>query len=144
MSVVQSRGRGKTGLGEVQGSARSISGLCATTGVVDQSSAAGSELGSQVRGCTTHKGAHSRGSTLVLTVVGLSGGTGRAGLSGNGSHGNGRAQGKGHTRTTAGTGGSVDGGAGLWNAVRGGGWRSGQRASSGGNVNGNEVALPFL
>ena len=40
MSVVQSRGRGRTGLGEVQGKARSGSGLRARTGVVDQGSAA--------------------------------------------------------------------------------------------------------
>ena len=40
MSTVQSRGRGRTGLGEVQGKARSDSGLRARTGVVDQGSAA--------------------------------------------------------------------------------------------------------
>ena len=40
MSVVQSRGRGRTGLGEVQGTARSGSGLCARTGVLNQSSTA--------------------------------------------------------------------------------------------------------
>ena len=48
MSVVQSRGRGRTGLGEVQGMARSGSGLHACTGVVDEGSAAaavGSEGG---------------------------------------------------------------------------------------------------
>ena len=33
---------------------------------------------------------------------------------------------------------------GLWNAGRGGGWSSEQRTGSRGNVNGNEVALPFL
>ena len=136
MSVVQSRGRGRTRLGEVQGSTRSDSGLRACIGVVDQGSAAGSGLGSQMRGCTTLKGAHYRGSALVVAAVGSSGGTGRAGLDGNGSQGNGRAQGKGHTRAATGTGGSADGGAGLWNAGSGGG--------PGGNVNGNEVSLPFL
>ena len=40
MYVVQSRGRGRTGLGEVQGTARSGSGLCVRTGVVDQGSTA--------------------------------------------------------------------------------------------------------
>ena len=40
MSVVQSRGRGRTWLGEVQGMARSGSGLRVRIGVVDQGSAA--------------------------------------------------------------------------------------------------------
>ena len=40
MSVVQSRGRGRTGLGEVQGRARSGSGLRSCIGVVDQGSVA--------------------------------------------------------------------------------------------------------
>ena len=87
----------------MQGSTRSGSGLRACTGVVDQGSAAGLGLGSQARGCTTLKGAHYRGSTLVVEAVGSSCGTGRAGLGGNERQGNGRAQGKGHTRATAGT-----------------------------------------
>ena len=41
MFVVQSRGRGRTGLDEVQGTARSGSGLRARTGVVDLGSAVG-------------------------------------------------------------------------------------------------------
>ena len=40
MSVVQSHGKGRTELDEVQGTARSGSGLCARTGVVDQGFAA--------------------------------------------------------------------------------------------------------
>ena len=80
MYVVQSRGRGRTGLGEVQGSARSDSGLRAHTSVMDQGSAAGSGLGSKAHGCTALKGAHYKGSALVVAAVGSSSGTGRAGL----------------------------------------------------------------
>ena len=49
----------------------------------------------------------------------VSGGTGRAGLGDNGSQGTGRAQSNGHTRAAAGTGGSADGGVGLWNSGHG-------------------------
>ena len=105
----------------MKGSARSGSGLHARTGVVNQGSAAGSGLGSQARRCTALKGGSLQGLGLVVAVVGSSGGTGRFGLGGNGSQGNGQAQGKSHTCAAAGTGGSADGGAGLWNAGRGGG-----------------------
>ena len=76
MSVVQSRGRGRTGLGEVQSTARSGSKRRSCTGVVDHglaTAAVGSDGGGIGRG-----------------------GTGRAGLDGNG-----------HTPAAVGTGGSV-------------------------------------
>ena len=115
MFVVQSRGRGRTGLGEVQGSARSGGGL-------HTHRRGGPGLSSNLRARIIGAWVHGieKGSTLVVAAVGSSGGTDRAGLGENGSQGNGRAQGKGHTRATAGTGGSADGGAGLWNAGHGG------------------------
>ena len=97
--------------------------------------------------CTPLKGAHGRGAGLVVAAVDLSDGTDRAGLGGKGSQGNGRLGAR-VTRTRNRPGlrslSSTDGGAGLGNAGYGGGWSSGQRAGSGGNVNRNEAALPFL
>ena len=76
-----------------------------------------------------------------------SGGTGRAGLGGNGSQGNGwlktrvtRTRGRPGLRSPS----LVVSGAGLSNARHKGGWSSRQRAGSRGIVNRNEVALPFL
>ena len=97
--------------------------------------------------CTPPKGAHGRGAGLVVAAVDSSGGTDRAGLGGKGSQGNGWLgarvtwkRGRPGLRSL----GSVGGGAGLGNAGHGGGWSSGQRAGSVGNVNRNEAALPFL
>ena len=97
--------------------------------------------------CAPPKGAHGRGAGLVVAVVDSSGGTGRAGLGGNGSKGNGqlgvrvtRTRGRPGLRLLS----STDGGAGLGNVGHGGGWSSGQRAGSGGNVNRKEAVLLFL
>ena len=97
--------------------------------------------------CTPPKGAHGSGAGLVVAAVDSSGGTGRAGLGGNGSQGHGwlgarvtRTRDRPGLRSLS----SVDGGAGLGNAGHGGGWSSGQRAGSGGNVNRNEAVLSFL
>ena len=74
--------------------------------------------------CMQPKGAHGRGTGLVVAAVDSSGGTSRAGLDGNGSQSNGRLGAR-VTRTHGRPGlrslSSADGGAGLGNARHGGG-----------------------
>ena len=77
MSVVQSRGRGRIGLDEVKGTARSGSGLHARTSMVDQGSAAavvGSDGGSTGRGSTGRAGLCDNGHTLAVVGTGGSAG----------------------------------------------------------------------